>query len=814
MATTEDSPWFLKSTHPVDFPFDVTFTISREQFQNTIAEKFGTAKVEESKDEDMVDVSDTPVTESVTVTPGSDSDGASALINPSKKQGSAFMQGLVEETKKQNRFAALGEGLMRTENNDVAFATSSDPLVDLFYELEGSVDGVRLQQLLEDSWRQDPLATLKVIFNARSIHLGKSERKVFYRCAGWLYQHHPQTLIANLEWISRPVIPKKAEKKDGEDDAVIVEVEPEEDDPAWFDVQFGVSHGYWKDILNILVLAVNDKLDVLSDPTTVLNVEDEHIKRAMMEKRGVQIKSRRGRGRGRGGQTEKVSRPAPLSKKEIREQRHARAVAAFENNTKYRMLHIAVARLFAEQIKSDTAALHGDDAKAKKNISLCAKWAPSDDLFHDKHTFVISSIAQLLYVRERLYGISPDDSHEVYLRKAREQYRRDVSALRKHLDVVERNISANTLDKIRYDRLPSIAMNKYQSIFVRKDTDRFINYLDKVADGKSRISGATLLPSLLIKQALLAGHQRKLSTTEMKGMRADAIVTHKVNMAAGKVLDGQWKSLVQRIKDSGSLDNCIAVCDVSGSMDWPVRKDGTTPMHSAIGLSLLMAEVAKPPFAGSFITFSTNPSVETVRLEDSLQNKVYQMHKSDWDGSTDFCAVFEKLILPMAIRNKLSQEEMVKKIFVFSDMQFNAAENTPYRYEWQTGQGEQKDDKLQSSFERIKKAYTDAGYEMPELVFWNLAGSRMGSTSWAEEGASAKPTDAFEEGVSLVSGYSQGMLKVFMEGSGFDGGDEDEAEMVEVDGETKTLATKKKDPRDMVDRAVKHKAYDMIKVYD
>jgi hypothetical protein len=49
---------------------------------------------------------------------------------------------------------------------------------------------------------------------------------------------------------------------------------------------------------------------------------------------------------------------------------------------------------------------------------------------------------------------------------------------------------------------------------------------------------------------------------------------------------------------------------------------------------------------------------------------------------------------------------MIKKVYIVSDMEFNQA----------SGSSNQK-----TLFENIKKKYENAGYEMPLLVFWNVA---------------------------------------------------------------------------------------------
>ncbi|TFB00312.1 Uncharacterized protein CCMA1212_007787 [Trichoderma ghanense] len=755
MAATGDqaqeAPWFLKTSYPVLFPsHDALFKAPAafdEYLSNELRGEYGVLSLESLAVEGSMD--------GITLT-------GEAAKPPTST---------TDEKKDDEEFS----NRMLTENADVAFRSTQNALADLFYEMEEVVSGERLKELLDAAWAVHPLITLKTIFNARSIHLGKSSRHVFYRAAGWLARNHPLTLVGNLRWLSRPVIEKKVRKEDDSDEG-FVKIEGREADVDAvdrFDVRHGVAHGYWKDLLNILVLGMEKKLDVLEDPRGVLNVENEVVKKAVIAKRqGERRVGRRSIARRRAGegsrnkagvqkkqrhvrhaleeQTVRIGNPefaqkvedfeayrlreekrlkkaakseeqkreeeaarrekAKVERHRERDRRHEAAMARFNSDAVYRALHITVARLFAEQLAYDLAALRHSDPRAKKNISLCAKWAPSHGNFHDRHTSIISSIAEIMYPRESLGGAvsAPDVSREVYLRYAREEYRKDVSALRRHLEVVERHVSAQTFDKIKYDRVPSIAMKNYTKLFVKKDLDRFQEYLGKVAEGKANISGAVLLPSTMVRSA--SEYIPPAST--LGSLRPQEMIDAKVREIEARVVDGQWKTLVQRIKDSGTLSSCIAVCDVSGSMTGPVFKDGTTPMHSAVGLSLLVAEVTEPPFGGHFITFSARPQMQAIDASLTLSDKIRSMMGADWGMNTDFVAVFEDLILPTAVERGLKREEMLKRVFVFSDMQFDAAERD-YR-----GRREGNKATWASSYERIRSRYEEHGYEMPELVLW------------------------------------------------------------------------------------------------
>ena len=321
------------------------------------------------------------------------------------------------------------------------------------------------------------------------------------------------------------------------------------------------------------------------------------------------------------------------------------------------------------------------------------------------------------------------------------------------------------------------------------------------------------MPATLIKEArtLLSGGRQSVS----KKKAADQLLAEKIATIQDKTLDGQWASLVQRIRENGTLTSSIAVCDVSGSMYSPSFPDHTCPLDTSIGLSLLLAEITAPPFGGSFITFSANPHVCNVGGPNDkrlLREKISAMISSDWSMNTDFVAVFERLLLPMAIKYDVKPDEMVKQVFVFSDMQFDDSQDTYHSY------SSPKVEKWETAYERIERKFKEAGYVIPRLIFWNLAGGRAGYNGGGGDEVAPKPVTGATENTLLVGGYSQGMMKMFLEGGTFDAEDDDVEmeEGVKEEGEDGMIEVKKKKvtPMDGMWKAIGHKAYDMLKVVD
>lgn len=95
----------------------------------------------------------------------------------------------------------------------------------------------------------------------------------------------------------------------------------------------------------------------------------------------------------------------------------------------------------------------------------------------------------------------------------------------------------------------------------------------------------------------------------------------------------------------------------------------------------------------------------------------------------------------MATKVGLKSEEMVKTIFIFSDMEFDECGGNEYETDYQL----------------VKRKFEEAGYQLPAIVFWNLRG-----------GDRSKPVTMNDKNVVMVSGFSGQMMKTFLENGKFD----------------------------------------------
>jgi len=90
--------------------------------------------------------------------------------------------------------------LTTTENGAVALNTTSDPCLDLFAMIGAlrNADKNRIETLVAEAYKADPLLATKIIFYARDIRGGLGERDTFRTALRYLAIHHPEAIKKNI----------------------------------------------------------------------------------------------------------------------------------------------------------------------------------------------------------------------------------------------------------------------------------------------------------------------------------------------------------------------------------------------------------------------------------------------------------------------------------------------------------------------------------------------------------------------------------------------------------------------------------------
>jgi hypothetical protein len=529
-------------------------------------------------------------------------------------------------------------------------------------------------------------------------------------------------------------------------------------------------HGYWKDLLNILALATLEQFNFRR--SEFLHGSRGPTGKSRMNSTGPSKMTRAERRATKTPEELNALRAAKNqdAKTIARDRRvkHAAdtnaSILAALSKARFRALYIAVTRLFAAELVEQAALMRraetlSDGQEEEQNrilreVSLVGKWAPTPGASHDRVTNISTAIAILLHHDGAMSSlsrpvntsavVSSEDAHVL-----RSFYQRWVlTPLRASAHVPEPIMAARRWHEISYKHVASKCMHIKSKQFFEHDTERFEAYLDNVADGKAKISGATLLPHELLAKAVVSLN----SETENVDGGSTVMPTLRTRIAKrmAQVVNAQWDAMIARLRSAGTLDNCLAICDVSGSMGniyTPMDSPNNTrplPILPAVALSMTLAQLAKPPFSNTFITFSARPKIITLQEGAGLGANARSMVQSGWGMNTDLHAVFVRLLLPLAVQHRVPREEMVKRLFVFSDMQFDAAAAD------RPG-GRRDPGAWETNHDAIARVYAEAGYDVPEIVYWNLAGELQ-----------TVPVEAERKGVALMSGFSPAMMKVFM----------------------------------------------------
>jgi hypothetical protein len=749
---------------------------------------------------------------------------------------------------KNNRFMAAFDEMANqrlTTNGALTNASSCDAVIDLFYGIE-SVAVKGRNALFQDAWNMDPLTTLHIMFYARSIHRGKSAKESFLDAFCWLLQHHPRTALANLHVLIDGTVrtdaqlegnrrkEKKKKQAEGEGWDVVDDDAAEVEEPLLERRDFK-THGYWKDLCTILTIycqgeltgpsSKNDfKYKALAWPRTPRDANVRSRSRRLENVRYFARKKMTPEEKAKDLQRmEQLSEENNKKQKEFaQEKRHEARVQRFRTVCKllnkdktYRALHFTIARLFANQLKTDMAQLEKNKSDKTLtgrhalgfNLSLAAKWAPSLCHSHDKHTLLATSIAELLFPPQEYQ--SKDETRKHYVNKVRELYRKQyLVPLRAALDITEHYMQEGKWELVDIRHMPSVCLTQNFGLFFKHARETLIAYMDEVAKGNKKVSGATLGPHDLVHCVRTGDVPPKLSRlfSNSPELLVQYIETQK------QMINGQWDTLLGSIRDTslltgGGLDKngkkkkridlgeCLAVCDVSGSMMAGANSDEPQkqPLNAAIGLSLIISNLAKPPFNGAIITFSHDPTLFKVDTNQTFTEQVNTVLDSPMGYNTDLCKVFTNVLLPMAKKYNLKQEDMVKRLFIFTDMEFDACDNGM--------------DSYLTTHEFIRKQYQDAGYEVPELVWWNLCSNQ----AYLTNKVMTVPVTKDDVGVSLLHGFSSAMVKTFLDGDISE--DDDNEEEKEIDG-PKTEEPQQTTAMSFIKKAVYHKSFNSLVVVD
>lgn len=289
-----------------------------------------------------------------------------------------------------------------------------------------------------------------------------------------------------------------------------------------------------------------------------------------------------------------------------------------------------------------------DDMKgmeAGASVSLLAKWLPSE------HTSSKTTQDQALTLIAAL-EMKPSE------------YRHTLVALRKHIKLLEQQMSTNQWEAVDYEKLPGQALRKHIKAFRNHDSERFTAYLEAAANGEKKMNTST-------------------------------IYTYEVYEAAVKdpeAANAMWASLPDYTNGTPAL----VMADVSGSMLG-------RPMAVSVSLALYFAQRNVGPFQGCYMTFTDVPRLVQIPVDASLNQLMHFIENEEVGYNTNLEAAFNA-ILDAAVVAKAEPEQLPSVLYIISDMEFD----------------QQMGECQLSNFESAERRFSKAGFKLPHVVFWNV----------------------------------------------------------------------------------------------
>ena len=299
-------------------------------------------------------------------------------------------------------------------------------------------------------------------------------------------------------------------------------------------------------------------------------------------------------------------------------------------------------------IKHLKKTLKNDRKNQKSNISLLSKWLPSVNCHNKQRKALGKKIANLLGMTEK-------------------SYRKCLSTLRKG------RIIENDLRKMDYSfdyqKVPSLAINKYREAFKRNDGVRYQEFISNVKKGKTKLHTDTLYPY-------------------------DIIRTYSSEMCEidQEMMEAKWKNMKMSLPE---LKNTIVVRDGSGSM----CSNNKHPLNVSTSLAILFSEYLGGELKNSFITFSSNPEIVNLDKCNNLCEKLKLTYKYNDCSNTNILKVYNLIAKKEKNMNK---DEQIKRIIIISDMEFDyGVADVP-------------------TYETFKQIFADKGLIIPQVIYINV----------------------------------------------------------------------------------------------
>lgn len=422
-----------------------------------------------------------------------------------------------------------------------------------------------------------------------------------------------------------------------------------------------------------------------------------------------------------------------------------------------------IIKCIVSQLVIDAAKL--DDPEQHKDISLCAKWVAREGSYWDKlcnfeyfddtnynsgKIYSYTALTSVYYLATNL-GMSAVAELQTLEHIARvcdtisniswekKKLRKLISRLCATIDVFEQKACSGRWSEIAPGKVPSRAMSKYSKAFLNEKlkeppTKEQLETGNRYPDNEDRVKARANMISFI---------------SQSREFKTDGLDPHEIvkkfqatkSITERELILKQWQAKLDAIyneimstsanTDSSAEGNTeparkavlVPMMDVSGSMSG-------MPMEVSVGLGVfltyLQEKMGVPPFAVSFTEQPRAFDFTGMSLEERLSEV-----NSNVGYNTNFWSAIE-LVLQAMVRTGREMD-----LIVFTDMQWDQAETSGTR------------NPAATMHQRILARVAELGLQTaPRIIYWNLRANTPGVQ-----------TDAKQEGVQFLQGYSASLLR-------------------------------------------------------
>ena len=434
-------------------------------------------------------------------------------------------------------------------------------------------------------------------------------------------------------------------------------------------------------------------------------------------------------------------------------------------------------------------------------ISLCAKWVPKESSSLARRTGIHKVIANELFSTGSGFN-------------KLKQYRKLVAPLNSEINTTEKLMTSKQFDQIKFRLVPGRCLNKFHRCWLDEDKSgsrrhegdpardtcrlHYQKFLEDVAAGKTSAKGKSMFVHEIAREIRSMVSDGCYFSYDQG---SDPLQSWKTaNPERYTLLNAQFNDhyveIVKIMTENGaSFEDTVFQADVSGSMTGD-------PLDVAMAVSIIGATATKGPFHNRVLTFET--SSRWVKLEypksvdeyssfagsnnhdytstgvtkfpigvkfDSSKvgkeldwiEKIYVILCSGWGGSTNMLSALDQIV---AIAEQYGVP-LPKRAITITDMQWDSADTNSFQGTFKSQCFTRNSQILSSGsyktlLQKITQCVTQAGYEMPEFVCWNVNGGNCGL-----------PALASDSKILMVSGFSVSMLKLFLNTGTLSSGSDD-----------------------------------------